>query len=305
MPDLKGYDRAIILFGLPLSVVFPIASGLPLIGYLVEIAVFFYIILYGVRRMWLYAAIASAGSLAFSFGIYGTHLFVFASWARVVIPAMLFGILISEGVNSGRAFMLATLTVAAVALALFLAERQLIFAGFDQAEKWIQSGLGTTAQNNQKIDEMFLSGLSILKRLLPAVLALSFIFQLFLGWLAVLIYMREIEEFMPPLQQFYFWKMPEYVIFGTGVFFMARLLGPELVKITADNLIFFIGFFYAVCGFSLFEFYLKKLRLSLFLRILFYIGILLLHIPGLILAALVGLFDSYFDFRKVRAKIIG
>jgi len=28
-------------------------------------------------------------------------------------------------------------------------------------------------------------------------------------------------------------------------------------------------------------------------------------VPGLILAAAVGLFDSYFDFRRVRARLIG
>jgi len=53
------------------------------------------------------------------------------------------------------------------------------------------------------------------------------------------------------------------------------------------------------------EYYLKKIRLSLFLKVLFYIGIVFLQLPGLLLAALIGIFDSYFDFRKVRARIIG
>jgi len=41
------------------------------------------------------------------------------------------------------------------------------------------------------------------------------------------------------------------------------------------------------------------------LRVFFYIGLIFLQLPGLILAAVVGFIDSYFDFRKVRARIIG
>ncbi|MFH2037360.1 MAG: DUF2232 domain-containing protein, partial [Candidatus Zixiibacteriota bacterium] len=102
-----------------------------------------------------------------------------------------------------------------------------------------------------------------------------------------------------------YWKMPYYYVYLLGFSIIIRLIGDNSMKIVADNMIFFIGFFYAAFGFALFEFYLKKIKLSRFMRILFYVGFIFLQLPGLIFAAIAGLFDSYFDFRKVRAKIIG
>jgi len=95
--------------------------------------------------------------------------------------------------------------------------------------------------------------------------------------------------------------MPYNYIYIVGIMILLRLVGTEQLKVLADNVILFMGFFYALFGFSVFEYYLKKIKLSLFLRIVFYIAFL----PGVVFAVLMGLFDSYFDFRKVRAKIIG
>ncbi|UCD93485.1 MAG: DUF2232 domain-containing protein, partial [Candidatus Zixiibacteriota bacterium] len=112
-------------------------------------------------------------------------------------------------------------------------------------------------------------------------------------------------EFFPSLGNFVHWKMPYYYVYITGALILLRLVGTELIRVFADNGILYIGFFYAVFGFSVIDYYLKKIRLSLFLKILFYIGFVFLQLPGLLLAAMIGLFDSYFDFRRVRARIIG
>ena len=83
------------------------------------------------------------------------------------------------------------------------------------------------------------------------------------------------------------------------------MVGTDALKMISDNLLFFIGVFYSVFGFSVFEYFLRKIRLTLFLKILFYVGFFFLQLPGLILAAAIGMFDSYFDFRQVKAKILG
>lgn len=305
IPEWENFDRLVVYLGLVITVAFPILSGIPLIGYLAEIMAMYFLIMYTVRNKMLPAAIGSIGSLAFGLGLFGFNGLVLTAWAKVVLPALAFGILMFKGVRFRHAFMAGVAAAALSALALFLAERNLIYQGLDMATEWMEGGLPGLAGDQQNVSEMITQMVTLFKRLLPGTLALSVVLQLFLGWLGVLIYMRGIGEFIPPMVDFYFWKMPEYFIYGIGFFMLARLVGTDPIKIAADNLILFGGLFYAVCGFSLFEYYLKKLRLSLFLRIMFYIGILLLHIPGLILAALVGIFDSYFDFRKVRAKMIG
>jgi len=90
-----------------------------------------------------------------------------------------------------------------------------------------------------------------------------------------------------------------------GVVLLARLLFNEEVRLVADNLLFMLSFIYAVGGLSLIEHLLRKLKLPLLVKILFYFGLLLMQLPGLIVACLAGLFDSYFDFRRVRAHSLG
>jgi uncharacterized protein YybS (DUF2232 family) len=116
---------------------------------------------------------------------------------------------------------------------------------------------------------------------------------------------RSTGAFIPQFVEFVFWKMPFYFIYPTGLFIFMRLLGTGPIKVAADNCLLFMGVFYAVFGFAVMEYYLRKVRLSLFLRVLFYVGFVFLQVPGLMIAASVGLFDSYFDFRQIRARLIG
>ncbi len=125
--------------------------------------------------------------------------------------------------------------------------------------------------------------------------------QLFLGWVGLMLLFRVLGRFQPVLIGFSYWKMPYNYIYIVGATILLRLIGNESMRIVADNALLFMGFFYAVFGLSVFEYYLKKIKLSLLFRIIFYIAFL----PGALFAVFVGLFDSYFDFRKVRARIIG
>ena len=86
---------------------------------------------------------------------------------------------------------------------------------------------------------------------------------------------------------------------------VARLINADGVKIAADNILLVLSFFYAVCGLALIEHLLRKLQLPTFIKIIFYFGLLLMQVPGMIIASIAGLFDSYFDFRKVRAHTLG
>jgi len=305
MPEFDKYDKGLTFFGLFLGVTFPVLSGIPFVGYLAETVVCFFLILYTLRRQGLYALITIVGSLAIAIGSFGIELIVFALWGKVVVPALVLGWLMSSGARFRNAFMATLIAASAGSLILFLAEKELFYAAFDQAQNWFQTGLPEANGESRELAEMMIGMMEIIKRLMPSMLILSAVMQIFVGWLVAVFYLNARGEYVPQLVSFYHWKMPDYLIYPTGGLLLLRLAAPEPFKIVADNALLFMGLFYALFGFSLLEYYLKKLRLSIFMRMIFYIAILLLHIPGLILAALAGFFDSYFDFRKVRAKLIG
>ncbi len=284
---------------------FPVVMGIPVIGYLMETIALFFVILFAFRRNYLFLAVATFGSLFLTILMYGTDILIISMWAKAIIPGALLGYLIASGMSIQRVFVLSILSITAVVLILFWQEKTAIFQALDKTQSWIESGLAGTSNQAGEMIELMRRTVMVIKRLMPAFMVLSVVSQLFVGWVLMVIFLKAIGEFFPGFVNFYYWKMPDYYLYIIGLAVMIRLIGGELLTVVADNIILFIGFFYAAFGFALFEYYLKKIKLSLFLRVLFYIGFIFLQLPGLILAAVVGLFDSYFDFRNVKARMIG
>lgn len=291
--------------GLLAVLVFPIMIGIPLIGYLIETVAIFFMILFSFRKRYRLLAISAIGSLTLAIVLMGPSILVISAWAKAIVPGILFGSFLESGLSASRAFIISLTAITIIVFLLFWQERAGIAQELDKIQGWIASGFGGTSPQALELNEIAGKTIAMIKRLMPAFMMLSVVAQLFVGWMLLIIMLRAMGEYFPGIIDFYFWKMPDYYVFIVGLIIALRLLGGETLKIVADNMILFIGFFYAAFGFALFEYYLKKIKLSLFLRILFYIGILFLQLPGLVLAAAVGLFDSYFDFRNVKAKLIG
>ena len=76
-------------------------------------------------------------------------------------------------------------------------------------------------------------------------------------------------------------------------------------KTSAYNAILIMCIFYAVSGFALIEYVLRKLRLPIGIKIVFYLGLAFSGYFGVIIPAIAGLADSHFDFRKIRARTVG
>lgn len=308
LPEWRDVDPYISSGCLFLSLIFLSVSGIPIFGYFVQIGAIFSIILFSFRRMNLLLAIGSVGSIVIASLLLGFSPILLAVWGGVVVPGIVLGKLMAAGSPPSKAFIKAMLFSVALSSVLFWIEKDLIFEGIDNLQKTtalLFSDIGAQEGTRSFLMEDVTKVFDVLKRLMPSLMALSGVMQLFLGWMIFILLLRGLSEFSPALGNFVYWKMPYYYVYITGVFILLRLAGTGQIQMLADNVILFLGFFYAVFGLSVFEYYLKKIRLSLFLRILFYVGFVFLQLPGLMLAALVGLFDSYFDFRRVRARIIG
>ncbi|UCD17018.1 MAG: DUF2232 domain-containing protein [Candidatus Zixiibacteriota bacterium] len=308
MLDWSKVENLVSAAGLFSLLIFPIVSGIPGVGYVVQTAAMFSVIFFSYRRHFVFFTIGSLGSIVLASLLFGFSLVLAGLWAITVIPGAVFGRLLNAGISPPRTFVVAVLITIIISSMLFWGGRELFFQTLDGANQWVQSLLivdGGGAGENIELVNAVASTIAVVKRLMPSLMALSGVGQLFIGWICLVLVLKGLGEFSPTFGEFVYWKMPDYYIFLFGLFLLFRLIGTELMRIVSDNFLLFLGFFYALFGFSVFEFYLKRIRLSLLLRVLFYAGLLLLQLPGLILAAAVGLFDSYFDFRKVKARLIG
>jgi len=95
------------------------------------------------------------------------------------------------------------------------------------------------------------------------------------------------------------WSLPEVlvwlVILGAGLALLPYP-GPQTVGI---NLLIFFAMAYLFQGLAIVSFYLKKYRFSRFKRILLY-SLIWIQTYMIIIVALVGLFDIWMDFRKLK-----
>mgnify|MGYP005831923819 CR=1 FL=1 len=308
MPDWRLSSPLIVFAGLFLTLIFPAVGGIPVAGYLVEIAAMFFIVYYSFSGRYLFLGAATVGSILISAVVFGPSLILIALWAKVIVSGTLYGKMLAAGVKPTRSFVAASVVIALIVLTFFWMEKELIYSEIDRFESLAASTLppGETAPGTDDGMAHWLGQMvSLFKRLLPTLLILSAMTQFFVAIVLLHIALRAGGVFMPHFVDFVFWKMPFHFIYPVGAVIILRLVGTDNIKIFADNALLLLGVLYAVFGFSAMEYYLRKVRLSLFLRVLFYMGFLFLQVPGLILAAAVGIFDSYFDFRHVRARLIG
>jgi len=307
-PEGRSISPYIGFSCLPLMLIFPAAFLIPVVNYLMCLATVFAALYLAFNKMDILLTISIIGSLGVLFLIHGFNTWMLSFWGIAVIPGAVFGRTMVVGMSPRRAFITGMMVSVFFSLVFFLAVREPFFESMDAMSGWAVSMLGsldTSEALRADLADNFRNMFELTKRLAPAFLALHGVTLLFLGWLLLKLLLDLLRKFHPGLGGFIYWKMPQVFIYITGLVMLLRMVGPDMMKLAADNALLFVGFFYALFGFAVIEYYLKKVRISLILKILFYIGIVFLQLPGLLMAAIIGLFDSYFDFRKVRAKLIG
>jgi len=308
MPRWPLSGPVAVYLGLFIALIFPVAGGIPVLGYLIDIAAFFFVMLFAFSGWNLRLGVATVGSILISSIIFGPSLLLVGLWAKVVVTGTVYGKMLSAGRKPARSFMAATIMLTAIVLAMFWMERELIYSAVEKFQSMVMLALpqgSNLAESDTNMAVWVTQLIALFRRLLPSLVALAGVTQFYIAVTLLYLVFRGAGSFLPHFVDFIFWKMPFFIIYLTGSLIFLRLLGTDIMKTVADNCLLFVGIFYAVFGFSLMEYYLRKIKLSLFMKVIFYMGFVFLQVPGLIFAAVVGLFDSYFDFRHIRAKLIG
>ena len=130
---------------------------------------------------------------------------------------------------------------------------------------------------------------------------LSGLFEIFLVYLLIGLLAGKLGWNMVKLPPFYRWRSEQslaWVFLLSSVLF---LVGGEFFEIVSKNILLVLGFWYAVLGFSISEWFLRESKAS-GSRIGFYIFMVLTQILSFVLLLLVGFFDSWLDFRKLSQK---
>ncbi|KPJ51072.1 MAG: hypothetical protein AMJ41_00410 [candidate division Zixibacteria bacterium DG_27] len=143
----------------------------------------------------------------------------------------------------------------------------------------------------------------ILVELLPSLLLLSVLFNLTVAYFLSCKLGSKVGYHIPPLPRFSRWRLSDYSLGMVLLGAIFSLLHNPGVRIVGHNLLAFSAGLYFFVGFSVAEFFLVKLEVPRLLKLLFYLLIFLGQVLSLILLGVLGLFDSWFDFRKLRREV--
>jgi uncharacterized protein YybS (DUF2232 family) len=320
--------RIIIITAVLLSVTLPYWSALPLLvdflpaqamfgalAYLLEVLLMVVMVMAVVEgRIRLMVVAAVLGFiLGAAPGLALIPLAIFLPFClKAIVPAMIMGLLINRGWRAGKSFVAASLLMAVFVLMIFAqsgqglsGQAEELYASIENMVAGPMAARGYDAEAINNLVDQLMFFMTLVTRLLPGMIIMSGVGQLFIAFLLTDWYYTRRDSYFPGFGPFIYWKIPEKLLYLLGVTLVIRLTIDGSMEIVADNVIFILFTSYAVCGLALIEHFLRRLRLPVLIRAVFYIGLGFMHIPGLMATSIAGLFDSYFDFRKVRAHTLG
>ena len=256
--------------------------------------------------LWL-AGIAAVVLGYLSSGL-GNLYFMLTQWSMLLFGGALAGRLLYQKRPTATVYIISASAVIVFAIVYFWPIWPVMG---EQAKEWltnlsemgrtsaISSGYGADAVN-QSLSEMQ-KAIDIFVRVLPALMVLSSVMQFSIGYLLFLVVLERFKTDRRYIQPFAHWKMPFWFMPLIVVSTLLILLGGKLLAQIGENILVFMIVFYAITGLALVEFYLKKFKFSLFLKIMFYLFLFMTLVYGFLVTVLLGFIDSFADWRKVQS----
>ena len=107
------------------------------------------------------------------------------------------------------------------------------------------------------------------------------------------------SEFFKNNENLLLWKSSDFFILFLLSGIIVAIFSNGIYKFIGYNIILLSSSVYLVQGLTIISFFFNKLNLNLFLRTLVYILIILFNNPLIIFVIFMGIFDIWFNFRKI------
>lgn len=227
-----------------------------------------------------------------------------------LVEMLVLGLLLGAGMRRNWSL---EKTVAVASLVAFSLGIQFMVLGSDGGLQGLMEGLekdlkeslgillqqyGATSLNRQQLEEVIQGVAPLLVRLLPGAILSSTVVACWLNLLVVKRYCRFHRLPLPDWPEWPLWKAPEslvWVVIGSGVLILTPVTAAKTVGL---NGIMAVGIVFLLQGLAIAAFFFDRWRLPRMVRALLYVVILVQQFATLG-AVLVGLFDVWFDFRRL------
>ena len=160
---------------------------------------------------------------------------------------------------------------------------------------------GSASPETQELEQNLLDTVPLIVRIIPGVFISC---TLGISWLNLLVSRRfcraaGIESCVR--EKLTLWKTPEFIVWFVIAGGLMALLPMGDLKLLGFNLLIVIGTIYFFQGLAIVSFYFEKWKMPFFVKGFVY-AVLFLQQFALMATAVLGLFDVWFDFRKLVKK---
>lgn len=157
---------------------------------------------------------------------------------------------------------------------------------------------GASSADKQSVEETLQKLLPFLLRLLPGAALASTLMACWLNLLLAKRYCRVRQFPLPAWPEWSQWKAPEILVWAVIASGVLLLLPVGSLKVAALNVLMVGGVIYLFQGLAIVSYYFERWKLPQIFRAAAY-GIILIQQFFTLGAMLLGLFDMWFDFRRL------
>jgi len=158
--------------------------------------------------------------------------------------------------------------------------------------------LGSSSPETQEMEKNLLETVPLIVRIMPGVFVSCTLGISWLNLLVLLRYCRSAATEYCDRTKLTLWKAPEFIVWFVIAGGLMALLPVGDMKMPAINLIIVMGTIYFFQGIAIVAFYLERWQSPFYVKGFVY-ALLFLQQFASMAAAVLGLFDVWFDFRKL------
>jgi hypothetical protein len=264
-------------------------------------------------RRWPLGLAAAAGCLGLAFSIGGEYLLM-ETIILVILPSAIITLCIKANKEPAFAIVMVLVPIL-ILIIIFFASVGESGAYFERIRPTLENDfremagkVGLGAGSVQSVDEYIELSMKTMKymiRFLPAIIMTIFTALAALAYKLAEYGFKQEGKYLIPFPAFRHWKIKDNVLIIFGIGLMMVILGGGIIRNIGENTALYTFVLFSFGGLSLVEALLQKQKASGLLKFLVYLSIVILNIYGAVVLGTMGLIDSHFDFRRLRAIRIG
>jgi len=180
------------------------------------------------------------------------------------------------------------------------------FAEVIQMQLNMTKDMGLSSYELSQIREIFRTTMEYMIIIIPATIIISSLFTAYINYWVSGAVLKRLGHKTVPIPKFIHLRLPNNIILGTAVIFLATAL-TRLLKIFYYNTIFInvvilVSFVFFIQGLAVIVYLMNRVKMNKFLKGIL-IFLIIINIPLSFIISFIGVLDVIFDFRKLKKAV--